>query len=311
MIRAELLSKRFGELRAVDGVSFEVGKGEIYGLLGPNGAGKTTTISMISGLLRPDDGRALYDGVDIAADPIRVKSGLGVVPQETALYEDLSARENLSFWGGLYDLGGSELDAAVTRTLDELGLSDRAKDPVKTYSGGMKRRLNLGLGLVHRPGALLLDEPTVGIDPQARANILEVVRRVADGGTAVLYTTHYLEEAESLCDRIGIMDKGRVLAEGTLDDLKRQAGEEDLVTIEGSFDAEEARGRLATLESEGIRFVSADAGKLVLSAGGEGRGAVALLSRLFEAEIDVGSISIKPPSLNGLFLTLTGRELRD
>jgi ABC-2 type transport system ATP-binding protein len=179
VFRIENLRKRYGDIQAVDGVSFEVGRGEIYGLLGPNGAGKTTTLSMISGLLRPDEGRVLFDGIDVAADPIRVKAQLGVVPQETALYEDLSARDNLSFWAGLYGLRGSARTRAVDRTLEQLGLAARARDAAKTYSGGMKRRLNLGLGLVHGPRAVLLDEPTVGIDPQARINILDVVRDVA------------------------------------------------------------------------------------------------------------------------------------
>jgi ABC-2 type transport system ATP-binding protein len=309
MLRVENLRKRFGKVQAVDGVSFEVAGGEIFGLLGPNGAGKTTTISMITGLLRPDEGRTLFEGVDITADPLRFKSRLGVVPQETALYEELTAKENLRFWGGLYGLGGSKLDSAVERTLAQVGLDARAGDPVKTYSGGMKRRLNLALGLVHGPRAVLLDEPTVGIDPQARMNILEVVRALARAGTAVLYTTHYLEEAETLCDRIAVMDHGKILAEGPLDALKRRAGEEDLVTIEGAFDADEARSRVADLPQ--VRVVSAAPGKLVLSAGGEGRGAVEVLSRVFAAEVELRSVSIQPPSLNSLFLHLTGRELRD
>jgi ABC-2 type transport system ATP-binding protein len=264
---------------------------------------------MITGLLRPDEGRTLFEGVDITADPLRFKSRLGVVPQETALYEELTAKENLRFWGGLYGLGGSKLDSAVERTLAQVGLDARAGDPVKTYSGGMKRRLNLALGLVHGPRAVLLDEPTVGIDPQARMNILEVVRALARAGTAVLYTTHYLEEAETLCDRIAVMDHGKILAEGPLDALKRRAGEEDLVTIEGAFDADEARSRVADLPQ--VRVVSAAPGKLVLSAGGEGRGAVEVLSRVFAAEVELRSVSIQPPSLNSLFLHLTGRELRD
>ena len=200
MIQVERLVKSFGDLKAVDGVSFEIAPGEIYGLLGPNGAGKTTTLSMMAGLLASDGGRIRYDGVDLADRPLEVKSGLGVVPQENALYEELDAREHLRLWGGLYGLVGGELDAAVERVLDEVGLAGRAKDPVKQYSGGMKRRLNLALGLVHSPRFVLLDEPTVGIDPQARLNILEVVRRVAADGATVLYTTHYLEEAEKLCD---------------------------------------------------------------------------------------------------------------
>jgi len=309
VFRVENLQKRYGEIRAVDGVSFEVREGEIYGLLGPNGAGKTTTLSMMSGLLRPDEGRILFDGIDIVAEPIRVKEQLGVVPQETALYEDLSARENLRFWAGIYGLSGSALNEAVDRTLEQVGLEARAKDAVSKYSGGMKRRLNLALGLVHRPRAVLLDEPTVGIDPQARANILDVVRRAASAGTTVLYTTHYLEEAETLCDRIGIMDHGKILAEGTLAELKRQAGEEELVTIEGSFDEAEAREKME--EVPHARLVSAEQGKLVLATGGDGKAAVEVLSRAFGAGLDLDAVSIKPPSLNSLFLNMTGRELRD
>jgi ABC-2 type transport system ATP-binding protein len=249
MIRVEGLVKRFGDIRAVDGVSFQVAAGEIYGLLGPNGAGKTTTFSMLAGLLAPDDGRITMGGVDLADNPVQVKRGLGVVPQEVAIYEELTARENLRLWAGLYGLSGPALDETVARALDEVGLSGRSKEPVERFSGGMKRRLNLSLGLVHQPKVILLDEPTVGIDPQARANILDVVRRVADSGAAVLYTTHYLEEAERLCDRIGILDHGKLLAEGTLAELKELVGEEEVVVI--------------------------------------------------------------PPSLNRLFLKLTGRELRD
>jgi len=231
------------------------------------------------------------------------------VPQETALYEDLSARENLKFWGGLYGLGSSELNEAIDRTLDQVGLTARAKDAVKKYSGGMKRRLNLALGLIHQPRLVLLDEPTVGIDPQARANILDVVRAVAETGTTVLYTTHYLEEAETLCDRIAIMDQGRILAEGTLAELKKQAGEEETVTIEGVFEAETVRTKIAEVKS--VRLLSAEDGRALISTGGSGRGAVELLSSLFGAELPLDAISIRPPSLNSLFLNLTGRELRD
>ncbi len=309
MFQVDNLSKRYGELRAVDGISFEVRAGEVYGLLGPNGAGKTTTLSMLSGVLKPDNGRILFDQIDLHAEPVKVKQQLGVVPQETALYEDLSAKENLKFWGGLYGLKGGELDSAIERTLDQVGLKARAKDAVKKYSGGMKRRLNLALGLIHQPRLVLLDEPTVGIDPQARANILDVVRQVAESGTTVLYTTHYLEEAESLCDRIGIMDHGKILAEGTLDELKKQAGEEETITIEGSFEAEAVKAKLEEMDS--VRLLSAEAGRAVISTGGSGEGAVKLLSKLFGADLPMDGISIRPPSLNSLFLNLTGRELRD
>jgi ABC-2 type transport system ATP-binding protein len=303
------LVKSYGALRAVDGVSFQVAKGELYGLLGPNGAGKTTTMSMLSGLLAPDEGRILFDGVDLAAEPLRVKAQLGVVPQEPALYENLSARENLHFWGGLYGLSGAQLAQAVDRVLDSVGLKDRAKDPVKEYSGGMKRRINLALGLVHAPRAVLMDEPTVGIDPQARLNILDSVKRVAAGGTTVIYTTHYLEEVESLCDRIAIMDHGKILAEGTLDELKSRVGGRDIVTVRGQFDPATVRRRLDALP--GVQITAAEPGKIVLSVEGSGRGAVDLLGRVLSDGLAIEGISIQPPSLNTLFLNLTGRELRD
>ena len=309
MIRGENLRKRFGELVAVDGVSFEVRDREIYGLLGPNGAGKTTTLSMICGLLAPDAGRVLIDGTELDRDPRRVKRILGVVPQEVALYEELTARENLRFWGGLYDLSGKALDDAVERSLERVGLGGRAAEPVKRFSGGMKRRLNLALGIVHGPRAVLLDEPTVGIDPQGRASVLEVVGELVASGTAVLYTTHYLEEAETLCTRIGIMDHGRILAEGTVAELKRRLGEHDVVSVRGSFSAEAAR-RLVEGETA-VRVLAADSGRLDLAAATEDGAATRVLSRILRSDLAVDDVSIRPPSLNALFLELTGRELRD
>jgi ABC-2 type transport system ATP-binding protein len=308
VFQVQQLFKRFGDVRAVDGVSFEVRRGELYGLLGPNGAGKTTTMSMLSGLLAPDEGRILFDGVDLAVKPLQVKGRLGVVPQEPALYASLSARENLRFWGGLYGLAGADLDRAVDRVLEETGLIGRAKEPVKNFSGGMKRRLNLGIGLVHRPQAVLLDEPTVGIDVQARLNILQVVRDVAAAGTTVLYTTHYLEEVETLCDRIAIMDHGKILAEGTLAELKRQVGGKDLLTVTGTFEAEAARSKAAAVP--GAQVVSAENGRLLLSVEG-GRGAVEALTAILASELQAEGVTIQPPSLSALFLNLTGRELRD
>jgi len=303
------LVKSYGPVRAVDGVSFTVAKGELYGLLGPNGAGKTTIMSMLSGLLAPDEGRILFDAIDLAAFPLKVKAQLGVVPQEPALYENLSARENLQFWGGLYGLSGAALTAAVDRVLDLVGLRERAKDPVKQYSGGMKRRINLALGLVHAPRAVLMDEPTVGIDPQARLNILEAVKQVTASGTTVIYTTHYLEEVEQLCDRIAIMDHGKILAEGTLDELKARVGGRDVVTVRGSFDQAAVMPRLEAMV--GVQVTSIEPGRLVLSVEGSGRGSVEVLSRVLAPGLAIDGISIQPPSLNTLFLNLTGRELRD
>jgi ABC-2 type transport system ATP-binding protein len=309
LFQVEGLAKRYGDVRAVDGITFEVRKGELYGLLGPNGAGKSTTMAMLSGLLVPDEGRILFDGIDLADEPLKVKARLGIVPQEPALYETLSARENLRFWAGIYGLSGAALEKAVDRVLDETALASRAKEPVKTFSGGMKRRLNLGIGLVHSPQAVLMDEPTVGIDPQARANLLEVVRRVAQAGTTIVYTTHYLEEAETLCDRIGILDHGKILAEGTLAELKQRLGDREAVTVRGRFDAEAARAALSGVA--GAQVLTADAGKLLLSVAGGGRAAVELLQRVLGGSFEVEGVEIRPPSLNALFLDLTGRELRD
>ena len=307
MIAVENLSKQYGTLRAVDGISFEARRNEIYGLLGPNGAGKTTTLSMIAGLLTPDAGRVLFEGTDIALDPVEVRRQLGVVPQEVALYEELTARENLRFWGGLYGLSGKALDAAADRVLAQVDLTSRATDRVSVYSGGMKRRLNLALGIIHEPRIVMMDEPTVGIDPQARAKILDVVRDIAASGTTVLYTTHYLEEAEELCHRIGIMDHGKILAEGKLDELMSMHGEGQIVTLRGKFLEEVARSSLAGLD---VNVIGAEDGRLVLSTPGNGTGAVKLLAML-DGKLEVEGVSIQSPSLNGLFLRLTGRELRD
>jgi ABC-2 type transport system ATP-binding protein len=307
LLRVETLTKKFGDKIAVDGVSFHVDNGEIYGLLGPNGAGKTTTLSMLSGLLAPDTGRVTFDGIDLAADPIGCKRLLGVVPQEVAVYEELSALENVRFWGSLYGLSGKALAAATERVLAQVELAGRARDAVKTYSGGMKRRLNLALGLVHAPRAVLLDEVTVGIDPQARASILEVVRAVADAGAAVIYTTHYLEEAERLCDRIGIVDHGKILAEGTLAELETKLGDGEVVTLWGRFGADAARTALAGLPA--ARVISAEEGRVALSTGGTG--AAGLLGEIYGRGLAIDRVAIEPPSLNTLFLKLTGRELRD
>ena len=309
MIEVEGLRKSFGELVAVDDVSFSVNPGEIFGLLGPNGAGKTTTINMICGVLRPDGGRVVIHDRDIWIEPKKVKQTLGVVPQEIAVYEDLSARDNLSFWGSLYGLSGKSLKNRVNESLTRVGLSDRATDKVKNFSGGMKRRLNLCMGLLHRPQVLLLDEPTVGIDPQARLNILEVVRDVAASGTTVLYTTHYMDEAQDLCDRIAIIDHGKILTIGTLEELTRLAGEAEVLRLTGPFGDPEARDRLGAVE--GVRILKADDRVAVLSVESKGPGLLAVLPRILEADLGVEDVSIQRPNLQSVFISLTGKELRD
>ncbi len=225
MIQVERLRKVYDQLVAVDDISFEVKPGEIFGLLGPNGAGKTTTISCLSGLIRPTSGTIRIEGRDITQVNSGERTRMGVVPQELALYLELSATENLHYWGGVQGLSGAELRSRVPVLLDRVGLADRAKEPVKRFSGGMLRRLNLACGLVHDPKVLLLDEPTVGIDPQSRARMLEIIAERKQSGVAILYTTHYMNEAEELCDHFAIVDHGRVLAHGTLAELLAQAGE--------------------------------------------------------------------------------------
>ena len=225
------LRKRYGERIAVDGISFTIAAGETYGLLGPNGAGKTTTISMICGLLRRDGGEVIVAGRPVDIGATEAKASIGYVPQDLAIYPDLTARENLRFFGRLQRLGGRELDRRVDEILAMTDLTDRAKDRVDSFSGGMKRRLNIGIGLLHQPALLVLDEPTVGVDPQSRNAILSSVADLGREGMAVLYTTHYMEEAERLCDRIGIIDEGRIRAEGTRRELVALVGQKDRVEL--------------------------------------------------------------------------------
>lgn len=309
MIQVENLHKSYGSTRAVDGVSFRVARGEIYGLLGPNGAGKTTTISCISGLLAPDSGRVVVAGTDLASDPILARRSLGVVPQETAIYETLSASENVAYFASLHGIAGKDARRRVAASLERVGLDPAAKTASRKFSGGMKRRLNLAIGLVHHPKALLLDEPTVGIDPQARINILDVVRELQREGTAILYTTHYLEEAEQLCDRVGIVDKGRILAEGTIAELRRLVGEGTVVTLRGAFTAEKFRAALGP--ADGVKIVSLEDSAAMVSVTGERRAASDLLATVLRSGLDVADITMQEPSLQSVFIKLTGRELRD
>ena len=244
MLRVQNLRKRFGSTTAVDGVSFSVDRGQLVGLLGPNGAGKTTTVSMITGLVSPDDGQVLIDGSPIRGDTDARKRRVGLVPQDLGLYEELSARENLRFFGALYDLSGRVLDDAMERVLTLVGLADRAKARVATFSGGMKRRLNLAAGLLHDPEILLLDEPTVGVDPQSRNAIFANLEELRARGKALLYTTHYMEEVERLADRVVIIDHGRVVADDTLDVLRAPVtpGSEEPASLESVFLALTGRG---------------------------------------------------------------------
>jgi ABC-2 type transport system ATP-binding protein len=308
MIRVETLHKNFGGLRAVDGISFEVSEGELFGFLGPNGAGKTSTLSMISGNLKPDQGRVSVNDIDVWDSPKEAKRILGLVPQDLALYETLNARENILFWGSLYHIPKAELKAAMELWLDRVGLKDRAKEPVSKFSGGMKRRLNLAIGLVHNPRVVLLDEPTVGIDPQARNKILDLIRAIAQEGTTILFTTHHLEEAEALCDRIAIMDHGKILQTGSVSELAQLVDDGDIVTLHGAFSAVQLK---ATLKDEQITVLNAAEQSATLSLQQDGINLATLLQKLGEGGLDVTDVSMQKPNLESVFLKLTGRELRD
>jgi ABC-2 type transport system ATP-binding protein len=313
VIEVQGLKKQFGELVAVDGVAFRAEAGAIFGLLGPNGAGKSTTIGCISGLLEPTAGSVRVLGHDVVGDALEARQSLGIVPQDLAIYEDLSARENLRYWGAAYGLAGAELTARVGEVLERVGLADRAKEPAKRFSGGMKRRLNFACGVVHRPRVLLLDEPTVGVDPQSRVRILDLVREEAAGGACVLYTTHYMEEAESLCDRLGIIDHGVLVALGTLSELRALLGERDLLRLTGRFDAARVRetvGADADLAGE-VEVVVADEEQLTLSLRRASSRLPAVFALLERADAEVRETTLTQPSLESLFIKLTGKELRE
>jgi ABC-2 type transport system ATP-binding protein len=308
MIKIAHLAKSFDSLRAVDDISFEVEKGEIFGLLGPNGAGKTTTIAMISGLLKPDAGKIFIDSLDLDLGYKKIKKIMGVVPQDMAFYEDLSARENLRFWGQLHGLGRKTIEERIGYYLEKTGLLGRESEPLKKYSGGMKRRINLIIGLIHQPKLLLLDEPTIGIDVQTRLNIYELIKDASSRGTTVLYTTHNLQEAEELCHRIAIMDQGKILALGTLAELIKIVGEKDIALITGKFSAEKVRNILTSLP--GAEVLSLEEGRAMLSLEAS-RNIPPLLEEFFKHAIPVEDVAIKQPNLEGVFLRLTGKELRE
>ena len=303
------LKKSFGDLQAVQGASFSAQAGEVLSLLGPNGAGKSTTISMLSGLLAPTSGEACIMGHSVTKEPEAAKRSLGVVPQDIALYPDLSARENLVFWGKMYGLRGAELKSRVDEVLDVIGLADRQKDHVGKFSGGMKRRVNIGAALLHKPAVVIMDEPTVGIDPQSRRHILDNVKELNRKGMTVLYTTHYMEEAAELSHHIAIMDKGKVIAHGTHDELIRLVGEETRIDLTLNTEAEDVLG--AWRATEGVSRIDATDGKVSALVDDSNR----VLPRLFDAASKAGvritSVDIQEPNLETVFLHLTGRALRD
>ncbi|MBX5464433.1 MAG: ABC transporter ATP-binding protein [Clostridia bacterium] len=309
ILEVDRLVKRFGDMTAVDEVSFEVQPGELFGLLGPNGAGKTTTLASIAGLLRPDGGRILVGGHPVDRERQEAQRVLGVVPQEVALYEDLSAEENLRFFGRLKGLGGAELARRSRELLELVGLLDHARQRVSRFSGGMKRRLNMAVGLIGEPKLLLLDEPTVGVDPQSRRHILDLVAELARRGTAVLFTSHYMEEVEYLCRRIAIMDHGRIIAQGPLEQVRALAGEAPVIRVRLEAALPEATAAQLRSRFDGQLSLDERELRILLTHGSARVGET--ISWLEELGLPMEGLRLEPPDLETVFLALTGRELRD
>ena len=304
------ITKSFGERTAVDNVSFTIDAGETYGLLGPNGAGKTTAISMICGLLDADAGTVTLGHDDVTTSAVDVRGRIGYVPQEIAIYRDLSARENLRFFGRLHGLRGSELDSRCGQVLELLGLAARADERTENFSGGMQRRLNIGLGLLHEPTLLVLDEPTVGVDPQSRNSILDAVEVLSSEGMALLYTTHYMEEAERLCDRVGILDEGRMIAEGSRRELVAAIGELDHLRIEFA-EAQDLGALDPVARVPGVHDVRLDGTRCDITIEDAAAGLPPVLQAAMSADATIRSVEVIEPDLEAVFLHLTGKALRD
>jgi ABC-2 type transport system ATP-binding protein len=303
------LRKSFGERVAVDDITFEIAAGQAYGLLGPNGAGKTTSIRMICGLMQPDAGHVLIQGRRIDTEPLAAKAAIGFVPHEVALYTDVSALENLKFWGRLHGLSGKRLHARAAEALEFVGLAERAREKVSQFSGGMQRRLNLAVALVHQPRLLVLDEPTVGVDPQSRTAILERLSDLREGGVAILYTTHYMDEVERLCDVVGIIDYGKLIAEGSRRDLLDTIGGDHRIVVHAS-------GNLGAFASAvhklaGVREVRAVLEGLQVVANDGGSVLPGIVQAAQCHDVAITSLDVNEPDLEHVFLHLTGRELRD
>lgn len=310
MLQVIGLKKSFGGKPVVKGVSFSVDKGEAFGLLGPNGAGKSTTISMICGLLKIDGGDVRVNGLSIKKDPMAVKRKIGIVPQDIALYPTMTAKENLVFWGKMYGLKGREAKAKADRVLADVGLSDRANDKIETFSGGMKRRINIGAALMHDPELLIMDEPTVGIDPQSRNHILETVKRLNEQGMTVIYTSHYMEEVEFLCERIAIIDHGEVIALGTKTELCNRLAGGTVIQLKVDPIKERFIQRLKTMEAvANVKIVEEDRIEVFVTRADAALSQIVALS--LEHRVQLLSLNVKEPNLEALFLQLTGRSLRD
>lgn len=303
------LIKRYGDTLAVDNVNLQIKEGEIYGLLGPNGAGKTTTINAITGITKIDGGEIFVFGKNFSTHEYEVKKEIGIVPQDIAVFEDLTAWENVTFFGKLYGLRDGLLKERVEEALNFTGLWDRRKDFPKKYSGGMKRRLNIACAIVHHPGLIIMDEPTVGIDPQSRKHILQSVKELNRMGSTVIYTSHYMEEVEEVCTQITIMDHGRIIASGTSDDLK------SLISFEEKVDIDLANVNFTVLDNikklSGVKDAIIDGNKVTVLSHKNSKNLSSIIDAVSAAECEIISLNIDKPTLEGVFLTLTGRKLRD
>ncbi|MDM5186677.1 ABC transporter ATP-binding protein [Bacillus sp. DX4.1] len=310
MLVVDHITKSFGKKEVVKSVSFEVKKGETFGLLGPNGAGKSTTISMICGLIPYDGGDIKVGGKSVKEYPLDAKKKIGIVPQDIALYPTLSAKENLIFWGKMYGLSGATAKRRADEVLVYVGLQDRAKDKIETFSGGMKRRINIGVALMHEPELLIMDEPTVGIDPQSRNHILETVKQLNEKGMTVIYTSHYMEEVEYLCERIAIVDHGKVIASGTKTELCNRLADGFMVKLQLNRYSQELLKKLKEISTVERIIIDEDTNTLDIGLkNGEAVGTV--VSEVVENHVQILKLEVQEPNLEALFLQLTGRSLRD
>ncbi len=308
MIKFNQVSKSYNDRQALKNVSFQVQKGEFFGLLGPNGAGKTTTLNILSTLIRPDHGEVLIDGLSLGENLKDIKHRIGIVPQEIALYEELSAFENLMFWGSLYDMPKAQIKTKALEVLEMVGLLDRRGDLIKTFSGGMKRRINIASALLHAPKVLLLDEPTAGVDPQSRNHIFELLENLNQAGITVIYTTHYMEEVERLCDTIGIIDSGQIAAQGSLEELRRVSEAKDIIVLNTE---EVTKTSFDELSNHTAFVLEEDATKLTIECENIGNEISGLINHINNAKITIKSIETHQADLESIFLKLTGKQLRD
>ncbi|MGP8214612.1 MAG: ABC transporter ATP-binding protein [Bacteroidia bacterium] len=306
MIEVKNITKSYGKTEALRGISFSINEGECYGLLGPNGAGKSTTINMLSMLFPPDSGTITINGTDVAKAGSGTKSILGVVPQEIALYSIFSAWENILFWGRIYGVRGKELKDKAKELLEWVGLYDRRKDKIKTYSGGMKRRINMICALLHSPKVLLLDEPTVGVDPQSRNLIFELIQELNKKGMTIIYTTHYMEEAEKLCNRVGIIDNGLIIAQGTLDELKKQSDVNDMIIVDCGQTPDEK-----LLADKLKTTVAVNENTASILSGDSKKDLTRIVTTCTDAGYEIHRIDIQKGNLESVFLKMTGKQLRD